>query len=225
MTDHNAAPLAWQAPEAYGKASDKRGLSLHWLTKIEGRLTPTQQSVFRHHLDQVFAIERSSRTISSPTMERLEHTTATKGAHSVLLFRSLLEPPLSEAEAQALWQFGALLQLCDDVFDVWFDHQAGIPTLPLFWLKKNELETLNTFFEQKIRETQSAFFHLKISKSRVAWAEVHFIANITRVCLQHYRELAKKHGTLPFDSRKDMVVDMASWKNRLSAILYFIRQP
>ena len=129
-----------------------------------------------------------------------------------MLFRRVLAHPLPAGEQNVLFQFGYLIQLCDDIFDLWHDRQAGTITLATYWAEQNGMERLREIFENQVivvRET------LGVGSTRAA---IHFLVSITRVCLLHYADLQKKHGTLPLDDRAAMVVDMEKWHNRLRAV-------
>lgn len=224
LTDHFPAQpgsTAADSPEQYGRRVDPRGLALHLLHQVEQGLPTERLPQFRHFLQRVFQVETGGRQrgVRAPEAEELLRLTAEKGGSSVLLFRCLLAPPLSTAEQKALFEFGGLIQLSDDIFDLWFDRQSGTATLATTWAAQHRLLPLVQVFEQQVADTRQALrtAHFPgLQRASAAWA-VHFLCAITRVCLQHYLLLQKKHGTLPLDSRADMVVDMGRWRNRWRA--------
>ena len=62
--------------------------------------------------------------------EKIDHqtlwkVTKDKGGHATLLYRSVLSHPLLPGEQKAIFQLGSLLQLTNDLFDVYKDHQNG----------------------------------------------------------------------------------------------------
>ncbi|MCC6461452.1 MAG: hypothetical protein IT260_13340 [Saprospiraceae bacterium] len=212
---------AADSPEQYGRRVDPRGLALHLLQRVEQGLPAERLPLFRHFLQRVFQVETAGRQrgARAPEAGELLRLTAEKGGCSVLLFRCLLAPPLSAAEQKALFEFGGLIQLCDDIFDLWFDRQNGTATLATTWAAQHRLSTLVQVFEQQVAATRQALQTAPFSglqRASAAWA-VHLLCAITRVCLQHYLLLQKKHGTLPLDSRADMVVDMGRWRHRWRA--------
>ena len=143
-----------------------------------------------------------------------------------MLFRRVLAHPLSAEERDALYQFGFLIQLCDDIFDVWHDRQAGITTLATFLAEDNAVTAMQQLFEAQVIVVKQAFANIQPvntgSRGRYGLAVIHFIVSITRVCLQHYADLLKKHGTLPLDNRHVLVMDMERWKNRTRAACYLL---
>jgi hypothetical protein len=236
-------------PERYGQTADPRGLALHFLHNIYRELPPGDLAQFKEFMHRVFNVE--TREIGNWKLEiaDLEKITAEKGGYSVLLFRRVLENPLSAQEQEALFQFGYLVQLCDDIFDLWHDRQAGTTTLATFFAEKNDVAGLRQVFEKQVVAVKSAFAALASTppptpplKGRrglehtatlsrtplpfrggvgggveTALTAIHFLVAITCVCLRHYEDLQKKHGTLPLDDRAAMVVDMEKWGNRVRA--------
>lgn len=222
----------WQDnPEEYGQTADARGLALHFLHNIYRELPPENLEQFKLFMHRVFNVETAGR--QQPATEKgalassdLEKITAEKGGFSVLLFRRVLSHPLSPEEQEAVFQFGYLVQLCDDIFDLWHDRQAGTRTLATFWGERNDIAGLSRIFEGQVAAVKDALD--KIGRPKVtlpllagpgpAKAAIHFLVAITRVCLRHYADLQKKRGTLPLDNRAAMVVDMEKWSNRLRAM-------
>jgi hypothetical protein len=205
-------------PERYGQTADPRGLALHFLHNIYRELPPGDLAQFKDFMHRVFNVETRGTADCGFQISDLEKITAEKGGYSVLLFRRVLANPLSAQEQEALFQFGYLIQLCDDIFDLWHDRQAGTTTLATFFAEKNDVAGLRQIFEKQVFTTQKAIQNLShplMGKS--AGAAVHYLVAITRVCLRHYEDLQKKHGTLPLDDRAAMVSDMEKWGNRARA--------
>lgn len=216
------AGARWQGnPEQYGRAADESGLALHLLHNIYRALPPADLPAFQQILHRVFQIETAGRQHGGAArdLDALSRLTADKGGYSVLLFRRLMAHPLTAAEEQALWTFGALVQHCDDLFDIWFDRQNGIATPATVLTTNNDLTALERRFEQQVSATAAAFRQTEYPDRHIETAlqAVYFLVGITRVCVQHYRYLQKKHGTLPLDDRRAMVVDMGRWPNRWRA--------
>jgi hypothetical protein len=202
-------------PEAYGRATDPGGRALHLLQKISRDLPAHDLEQFRAFMNRVFNAETD--VAQQATAETLALHCAEKGGFSVLLFRRALPDPLSPTEQEALFQFGFLIQLCDDIFDLWHDRQAGIATPAAFFAAQNDVTAMKKLFEQQVQAVQQAF--ARLPRYQTALAAIQFLSGITRVCLRHYEDLQKKHGTLPLDDRKLMVVDMEQWRNRMRVVL------
>ena len=209
-----------ETPEAYGHAADDpRGLSLHFLKNVCENLPPECLPEFRNLMQRVFRVEAAGQqrdTANFLKISDLEKITTEKGGYSVLLFRCLLLEPISENE-QSFWrEFGMLIQLCDDIFDLWHDRQAGTATLATFFAEQNDVRGLVEIFERQARAVSQESGRIQ--------GEIHFLLAITRVCLRHYAELLETHGSLPLDDRRLMVVDMERWQNRWRAALELLRR-
>lgn len=229
----DASGILWRDnPEEYGHVADKRGLALHLLYNVYAQLPLDKLTGFKAFMNRVFNVEASGRQMGSPVktwqVGELEQMIAEKGGCSVLMFRQLLNHPLGELEEVALYRFGALIQLCDDIFDVWFDKQDETNTLATQWLEQGQVSVLKDFFETQVTATRRAFRDLyrtgpNISYPRqnveTALAVLHYLVAITRVCLDHYQWLSEQ-GPFPWAQRRLMVVDMERWGNRVRTVRY-----
>ncbi len=208
-----------ETPEAYGHATDPRGLSVHFLKNVCENLLPERLPLFRDLMQRVFRVESAGQQRDAAKFLKisdLEKITTEKGGCSVLLFRCLLLEPISENE-QSFWrEFGMLIQLCDDIFDLWHDRQAGTATLATFFAEQNDVQGLVEIFERQVRTISQ--------KSGRILGEIHFLLAITRICLRHYAELLETHGSLPLDDRRLMVVDMECWRNRWRAAVELLKR-
>lgn len=233
--------IIWQDnPEEYGQSADERGLALHFLHNIYAALPPVDLAVFRELMHYVFNIETTGR--QQPLyaagnhdleMAELRKITAEKGGYSVLMFRRVLAHPLSAAEQEALFEFGALIQLCDDIFDIWFDLREGTVTIATTLAQEKNMVELQQIFNRQVQAVVSAFRDLSsMRKNQGGYPRfrvettlriIHFMVSITRVCLLHYADLLAEHGALPLHDRKLMVVDMERWKNRTRAALAVLK--
>lgn len=208
-------------PETYGKARDGRGWALHFLQNIQKSLPVSDLPEFEAFMRRVFNVETAGRQRETLSVEELQRITAEKGGCSVLMFRRLLAHPLSAAESEALYAFGLLIQLSDDIFDLWFDCRDGIDTLAVFFAAQNRLPELTQLFDKQVIAVHEAFRQMPYARFSVelSLAVLRYLAALTRVCLRHYQKLQEKRGTLPFDDRAALVVDMAHWRNRFRFVV------
>lgn len=224
---HPDALERWQNdPESYGQAADERGLAIRFLHHIKAALPTQRQPLFQTFMLRVFNVEIAGKQQQpSNTPADLAQMTAEKGGCSVLLFRSVLRNGLSPSEETALYQFGYLIQLSDDIFDVWFDLQANINTVATQMLIAQQPLELSQYFERQLENTRNAFRDIDRSSQDTAYTAarietalrvIHYLAAITRVCLKQYAALALE-GPLPLRHRRKMVVDMARRRNWLRA--------
>ena len=214
--------VLWKGnPEQYGRTADPSGRALHLLQNIYKNLPPEQLAEFEQFMQRVFEVETAGRQQRGPApgLPELARLTAEKGGYSVLLFRRTLALPLPAAEREAVYTFGSLIQLCDDIFDLWFDRQTHTVTLATVLTEQQDLHRLHRLFEDQVAATIQAIRQTPYPAARreTALRVVHFLVSITRVCLRHYRRLEKRRGGLPLDERSVMVVDMGLWSNRWRA--------
>lgn len=228
LEDSPEAP--WQEnPEAFGLAADQRGLALHLLQNIYRSLPEQQLGPFRAYLHRVFTAEMAEkqkfRTLGDPDIEELKRITAEKGGNAVLLFRSVLRHTLAVEEESAFYQFGHLIQSCDDIFDLWHDRQKGAVTLASSLAERGEFALLTTLFEQQVAATHQAFRKTAYPPAQVETTlyMLHFLVSITRVCLQNYLDLVRNYEVMPLANRTLIVVDMENWFNRFRTIRYLLR--
>lgn len=226
-------PAIWDNdPETYGALADQRGLALHLLGRVYRHLPPERHPDFRRYLFRVFNLEiqgrqqKTSIAAQNLSLESLLEITAEKGGASVLLFRSVLDEPLSGEEAEAFYQFGALIQLCDDIFDLWHDRRDGIETPATFLASSDDVVRLRNVFEQQRQRCHAAFLNTGRGKMQVdsSLHILHYLVSITRVCLNHYERLIKVAGRLPLENRTEIVVDMEKWSNIFSSVRELLRR-
>lgn len=211
-------------PEEFGKQhDDARGLALHFLNILYEKVPADRLELFKALIDRVFRLESAGRQqhVHGMSETELAALTAEKGGCSVMLFRTVFGAPLSEQEITLWFCFGHFIQLCDDVFDLWFDLRDGTATLATYFAEKNRIADLVQCFEKQVTDMREAFCHSGCRPRGIRRAEkaAHFLVAITRVCLQHYSDLQKNGGTLPLESRRQLVVDMERWPNRRRAAL------
>lgn len=228
LTELRAPDQDWpNTPEQFGRAADRSGLALHLLDAVKRHVPSRQKADFDGYLEQVFQLEtKGTPGQKRPgTLAEVEAHTAEKGACSVLLFRCLLLEAIAEPERQALSAFGSLIQLCDDIFDLWFDWKNKQPTIATQLASQNQLEQLSLCFERQVQMVTNLIQNTAGSRYRreSTLHVLHFLVSITRVCLSRYHYLQKKHGTLPLDNRQRMVVDMARWRNRALVVLELLK--
>jgi len=219
INEQGTAPPSDIGWKQKGAALDGRGLAWPLLQAVRSALTLEQSGPFEAELDAVYRSETVRELSDKP--EGLS-----KGAHSVLLFRSLLSPPAPAAERAAWYAFGQLIQLCDDVFDVWFDAQSPgtASTLPLRFLSRNDVPGLVDIFEKQVLHTRQCLLALPGRGGAKAWATLFFLVATARVALAHYRRVGQREGILPLEDRKTMVVDMSRWANRFRWLAEILRK-
>ncbi len=199
---------------AFAESADERGLAVHFLHSIYENLPPEHVAEFKVYMHRVFEVQFEGRRQTDHALQTadLQRLTREKGGCSLLMFRRLLAHPLPLAEQRAIMEFGHLMQLADDIFDLWHDHQAGIRTLAT---TAQSADFLKEVFEKQVVATRAAFrktIHPR-RRAETALCIVLGIVSVTRVCLRQYQFWEKKLGSMPVDDRQKMVCDMVKWGN------------
>jgi hypothetical protein len=211
----------------YGAKADETGLALHFLQNVENSLQVAHFHHFETYMEKVFEVEVSGRQLNQTVHSDTEllRITREKGGYSVLMFRMMQGWPIDATEETLWYRYGGLIQLCDDIFDIWFDKQDGVTTLATQAADKNEIASLIQLFEAEVLATRQAIESSKqtTTNQESAWFGIHYIIAITRLCLLHYTELVNKHGYLPTDQRQTLVLDMEKWRNRFRAVKYVFK--
>lgn len=174
------------------------------------------------------AQQRSLQQQKAENPIRLIHEiTCTKGGTSFLFYRLCLEQLPENAEVKLLSHLGGLMQLGNDIFDVWEDFHSGTKTaantcFSIQQLRQDFSEDLNTFFKLVEKTSYSKKQTYRFSNIiSLALARVF-------VCLDQFEKLEittdNKFQTEKY-SRKQLICDMQKPKNQLKALRYFIDNP
>lgn len=198
-------------------------LAEHLLRQLRQSLPISQLAPFDALVARVYRVETHWPQTQGLT-EQI-HLTKEKGGASVLLFRSVLDGPISGPEAHALFEFGGLIQWCDDLFDCWHDRQKGHATLVTRLMMARKWNVLQKIFDRQVRVVHQSLRNTAFpaQQTRTTAYVLHFLVSITQVCLQHYQYMAATESGFPWHSRTLMVVDMAKWGNRLRAARHLFR--
>lgn len=143
------------------------------------------------------------------SLETLKSITWAKGGYALLLYRSALDHPISDQEWSAIFQLGGLMQLHNDIFDLYRDIQEGINTIPSQIYCVDELSKL---YNQEIAATYQLFQLLPISayRKRKFFLLLNLAVNTGHICIAQYLQLETKyqHFNPTEFSRKELVCDM-----------------
>lgn len=74
-------------------------------------------------------LESKKQTQDSLSQNEIQSITFYKGGTSLLFYRAAFLPPASAAEEQLIYKLGSLMQLANDIFDVYKDRENKIKTL------------------------------------------------------------------------------------------------
>ena len=158
---------------------------------------------------------------SNESLSLLKKITWDKGGYALLLYRSVIQKEMTRDEEDAIYQLGGLMQLHNDIFDVYRDYHDAIRTIPL--MIKN-MHTLEIFYQEEVKKTLHLF--QKLSPGTHNYHQFFMLFNLTIqtgfVCIDHYRRLCSAtNGILHVEqwSKNQLICDMDTFKNLMKVIL------
>ena len=159
--------------------------------------------------------------------EILWKITADKGGHATLLYRSILNNPLLPGEQKAIYVLGSILQLTNDLFDMYKDHQNGFQTLAT---NTSSFTSIKTLFLKTTEQTISLFYALDYPRKNIHQAVDQMLSVVSRgmVCLDQFVSIQEKENGL-FDistlSRETLICDMEKISNIKKSLAWLSQYP
>ncbi len=171
---------------------------------------------------QVASIEQENTNIKK---ERIWEITQEKGGDSVLFYRTGFDYVLEAGEKDALYQLGSLMQLENDIFDIYKDAESRISTLPTTISQMAELRKL---YEEQILLFTKLSYEMAYSKKQIERFLDRIMPVINRgfVCINQYQRLEKNNRgvfNVTDFTRKQLICDMEKPWNFVRTIKYQIR--
>lgn len=211
-------------PSADKAGTDSEKLFLHFYNKALMKVSDIdklKEAFFAVYLAQV----ESKNQFNDLPYNKLKGITLKKGGLSLLFYRCAMHNPLQEDERRLLYALGGLMQLGNDIFDVYKDTQAGIRTLPNTTSNINQVRTLfSTLLNEVFQLTQQTSFKQHNKKRFVRMISL----GLSRcfVCLDQMERLERLSGgefAPLLYSRPDLICDMEKPSNVLRSLVYHIR--
>jgi hypothetical protein len=152
--------------------------------------------------------------------EELHKITFDKGGHFTLLYRSVLKKDLIKDEEEAIYLLGGILQLTNDMFDVYKDHKNGQQTL---FTNINNIEKLKDLYLNSMDEMIVKFLKLKypFRQKKEALLKIFTVLSRGIVCMNQLLNCQKKTGNvfeLKKYTRADLICDMEKASNIIKSI-------
>lgn len=157
--------------------------------------------------------------------EKLRELTFLKGGHSFLFYRLCMDTPLESAEENMVYQLGGVMQLGNDIFDVWEDHQQGIQTLAT---QAKTISELRIFFTKELERAITLTNSCHYPKKQLEGFTKLILLGMSRVyvCLDQFEKLQDSDSAI-FQpekySRKQLICDMETLKNKKAACRHYLR--
>lgn len=225
LSNENIETLT-SSPETYDPKSVEEAIVKSILCKLHEKV-PSRDS-FLYALNRTIKAQHLSvkQMDKSVTQEELLHITLEKGAWSHIFFHYIIDEIPTPETIAAMDTMGGMLQMSNDIFDVYKDYKDGISTIP---------NTCNNYyvFEKYYTEECLKFCvmarALPYNKKDLEFF-VTFIAFVMArgiVALHMLKHLQNKigGGVLPFDQleRKQLICDMEKPVNALKTAWYTLR--
>jgi hypothetical protein len=183
----------------------------------------TLSYVYRVYSAQV---ESKKQALPGLSYDEIKTITLLKGGVSLLLYRTAFANPMEKAEEDMLHKLGGLMQLSNDIFDVYEDRQHKISTLITTAKKINDIRTV---FMALLKEGYVAAYESNYPPHNVKrFLNMISIGIFSRclVCLDQLEENEKRSGNIftpHLYSRKELVCDMDTTANKWRSVKYHVR--
>jgi hypothetical protein len=213
------------APENLKPINNYESLLKHFY--ISGLKNSENKSALKEQADKVFNTEKESKLQNSKELscEEIRELTFLKGGHSFLFYRLCLNNTLEEAEKKMIYQLGGLMQMGNDIFDVWEDVQQGIETLAT---KSYNITDLRKSFTKELDKAIEAVNNCRYPKKQLETFTRINLLGLSRiyVCLDQFEKLQIISNNI-FEpstySRDQLICDMEKPENKKAAIKYYLR--
>lgn len=210
-------------PTEFKSSSSLEKLFIHFMIKVHENLA--DKDLFNECFDQVFKAQIESKKQASEDLSResIKEITFKKGGNSVLFYRSVFENQFQPGEEEALFHIGALMQLGNDIFDVYKDEKAQIHTL---LTTCGTIEEVRQVFLEQMAHSILLIKDTAYDKLSIQNYLNKFVLGISRcfVCLDQLEGLEKKTGGRfsPAEyTREELICDMEKPWNMMRSLRYF----
>jgi hypothetical protein len=118
------------------------------------------------HIHRVFQVQLETRkqAVAGLTEAEIKDITLRKGALSLLLYRTSFAFPMDDEEQVMLYKLGGVMQLSNDIFDVYKDHRDGIHTLVT---DATSIRQLRKYFVEIYDDAVSAAYRCSYPRNRI----------------------------------------------------------
>lgn len=214
-----------ERPEMFTGNTASEKLFLHFYkTALANAPQPAQmqQQIFKVFHAQLLSKQQDVPGLSYEVMKDI---TIRKGAESLLYYRTAFDNPLKNGEEKMLYCLGGLMQLSNDIFDVYKDREAGVNTLVT---TATNTRSLRNYYGAVLKMGTQAALRSGYPKANVEkFIRLLSIGIFSRcyVCLDQLEKNEKKtNGVFNVNaySRKELICDMDTAANKLSSLRYHL---
>ncbi len=170
---------------------------------------------------QLGSLEQQSENSSA---SHLKSITFEKGGSSFLFYRMCLDSPLGNAEEKLIYHLGGLMQLGNDIFDLYEDIQLNIHTVATC---STEIKDLRILFSEELEHTSLLAKGTNYPKKQTDLFIdlIKFVLSRVFVCLDQFEKLQLETGG-KFEpknyARKPLICDMQKATNQIKALRYYV---
>lgn len=157
--------------------------------------------------------------------EEIESITLQKGGESLIFYRMAFNDRVCGSELDMLMQLGGLIQLSNDIFDLYKDRQQGIQTLVTL---TRDIRSLRTYYLEWIDRFCKMVLQSGYHRNRaLQFIERFSITVFSRslVCLDQFEKLQRQSGNV-FDpqlyTRSQLICDMDKGVNKWRSVVAHI---
>lgn len=177
-------------------------------------------------LNNVYHAQVGSKKQYNPiSNQELTSLTYDKGGYSVLFYRTAFAPAVTASEHKLIYHLGAMMQLSNDIFDIYKDREAGIRTLVT---ETKDIGELRKFFSEHLQLYYQDAFNSGFPKKNIRrFLNIISIGVFSRsfVCLgkleQNQRKTNNEFNVHSY-SRSQLICDMDKKSNMLRSAWHHI---
>jgi hypothetical protein len=181
----------------------------------------------RAQLGRVVAAQLASQQQVGPPLghDQLVALTWAKGGESLLFYRTAYAHALPAPEREALYHLGGLMQLGNDIFDVYEDCQARVQTLAT---TANRVASLRALFLGQLAQARAQVWAMPYPAGRIQWFWAMLSLAVFSRCLVCLDQLAGCQAQSGGEfqphlyPRQALICDMECWPNRWRSVYYHL---
>jgi hypothetical protein len=178
-----------------------------------------QKVLNKIHEAQTDSLDQLKNDIS---LERILSITERKGGYSLLMCRHYIQISTNETIDNCWYQLGGMIQMTNDLYDIYKDTIAGIHT---FANTQESFEKIKADYELQVKKYKSSIEKLSYTNSNKLKLQIKLslIPALGYVALENLNRLQGENNTLqPFKDypRKELIIDMEKMKNILKLFRY-----
>lgn len=213
-------------PQQFKVNSASEKLFLHfYTTALANAPNPV---LMQAHLLRVYYAQLLSKKQARPGLgyEEIKDITLRKGAESLIFYRTVFNEKVTDAEQRMLWCLGGLMQLSNDIFDVYPDQLNGINTL---LTSTKNISDIRQLFISLMQMGYTAAYATRYPRRNVKkFIDIISIAIFSRclVCLDQLEKNEKRSNNIfapHLYKRKDLICDMDTIINKWRSLRYHIK--